>query len=297
MKLDVRGIIPPMVTPFAWKGEDLDEGAIRDETEYMIQVGVHGLCAGGSTGEGEGLSERELYTVCKNVVEQAKDRVPVIGGIIADSTAEAILKSRAVKEAGVCALQVTPPHYLWTPDAETLARYYQEVGDTVQLPIIIYNVIPWVDVDIRTMRRLSKVPWVAGIKQSGGDLHKVADMMHELHDRLTVITAVDDLLYLSYCLGVDGSICCLNTVLPGPTLEQWNRMEAGDHAGAKAIHDRILPVWRAIEGPNMPYLAKTAIELQGRKVGPARSPMLPPTEEKRAEIRQRLVEAGIAVKE
>ncbi len=295
MKLDVRGIIPPMVTPFTWEGEDLDVGAIRDETEHLIQSGIHGLCAGGSTGEGEGLSEQEVYRLCRAVVEQARDRVPVIGGIIADSTAEAIRKSRAAKEAGVMALQVTPPHYLWTPDAETLARYYQEIGDAVQLPIVIYNVVPWVNIDIRTIRRLADVTWLAGIKQSGGDLHKVADLMHEFHDRLTVITAVDDLLYLSYCLGVDGAICCLNTVLPGPTLEMWNRMEAGDHAGAKALHDRILPVWRAIEGVNMPYLAKVAIELQGRKVGPARSPMLPPSQEKRAEIRQRLVEAGIAV--
>ncbi len=284
-----------MVTPFTPGTEEVDEAAIRDDVEYLIQTGVHGLCAGGSTGEGEGLSEQEVYRLCRSVVEQAQDRVPVIGGIIADSTAEALRKSAAAKEAGVVALQVTPPHYLWTPDAETLARYYQEIGDAMQLPILIYNVVPWVNIDIRTVRRLADVSWVAGIKQSGGDLHKVADLMHQLHDRLTVITAVDDLLYPSYCLGVDGAICCLNTVLPGPSVEMWNRMEAGDHAGAKALHDRILPVWRAIEGPNMPYLAKVAIELQGRRVGPGRSPMLPPSQEKRTEIRQRLVEAGFAV--
>lgn len=295
MRLDVRGIIPPMVTPFTSGNEELDEGAIRDDVEYLIQTGIRGLCAGGSTGEGEGLSEQEVHRLCRAVVEQARDRVPVIGGIIADSTAEAIRKSKAAKEAGVTALQVTPPHYLWTPDAETLVRYYQEIGDAMQLPVLIYNVVPWVNIDIRTVRRLVDVSWVAGIKQSGGDLHKVADLMHQYHDRLTVITAVDDLLYLSYCLGVDGAICCLNTVLPGPSVEMWNMMEAGDHAGAKALHDRILPVWRSIEGPNMPYLAKVAIELQGRKVGPARSPMLAPSQEKRAEIRQRLVEAGIAV--
>ncbi len=293
MRLDVHGIIPPMVTPFTPGTEEVDEDAIRDDVEYLIQTGIHGLCAGGSTGEGEGLSEQEMYSLCRAVVEQARDRVPVIGGIIADSTAEAIRKSRAAKEAGVMALQVTPPHYLWTPDAETLARYYQEIGDAMGLPVLIYNVVPWVNIDIRTVRRLVEVPWVSGIKQSGGDLHKVADLMHQYHDRLTVITAVDDLLYPSYCLGVDGAICCLNTVLPGPSVEMWNMMGKGDHAGAKAIHDRILPVWRSIEGPNMPYLAKVAIELQGRRVGPGRSPMLGPSQEKRAEIRQQLIDAGI----
>ncbi len=295
MKLEVSGIIPPMVTPFTWDTEELDEKAIREETEYLIQSGCHGLCIGGSTGEGAGLSEQEVYILCKVVVEQAKDRVSIIGGIIADTTREAIRKSQAAKEAGVSSLQITPPHYLWTPSTAGLTRYYQEIGDAVRLPILIYNVVPWVNIDVHTMKEIAQVEWVAGIKQSGGDMHKVADMVSELHDRMTVLTAVDDLLYPSFCLGVDGAISCLLAVFPETTLNMWNKVQAGDFAGAKALHDRLLPVWRVIEGPDMPFLAKTAIEWMGRRVGPARSPIMAPTEQKQTEIRDRLVEAGFSV--
>lgn len=296
MKLDIHGIIPPMVTAFTKDTEELDVKAIREETEYLIEAGVHGICIGGSTGEGAGFSDDEVYTLCKTVVEQVRDRVPVIGGIIADSTAEAVRKSLAAKEAGVGSLQVTPPHYLWTPTTDGLVQHFQKIGEAAKLPILIYNVVPWVPIDVRAMTKIvDNAPFVAGVKQSGGDMHKVADMMLQLHDRVTVVTGIDDLLYPAFCLGVDGAITCMLAVVPEVMVELWNKVQAGDHAGARALHERLLPLWRSIEGPDMPYLAKTAIEHLGRRVGPARSPILPPTEEKKAEIRDRLVEAGFAV--
>jgi 4-hydroxy-tetrahydrodipicolinate synthase len=296
IKLDLRGIIPPMVTAFKPDTEELDIKAIQDEAEYLIQAGVHGLCIGGSTGEGAGLSEEEIYTLCKTVVEQARGRVQVIGGIIADTTAEAIRKSKAAKKAGVNSLQLTPPHYLWVPTTDGLVQHFQKVGEAVELPILIYNVIPWVDIDVHSMKEIiTRVPWVLGVKQSGGDMHKVADMMVELHDMVPITTGIDDLLYPTFCLGVDGAISCMLAVVPEATLDLYNKVQSGDHKGAKALHERLLPVWRSIQGPDMPYLAKTAIEMLGRKAGVARSPILPPTEEKKALIRKRLVEAGFAV--
>jgi 4-hydroxy-tetrahydrodipicolinate synthase len=296
VQLNLKGIIPPMVTPFTSGTEELDIKAIQDEAEYLIQTGIHGLCVGGSTGEGAGLSEKEIYTLCKTVVDQAQGRVQVIGGIIADSTAEAIRKAKVAKEAGVSSLQLTPPHYLWVPSTEGLVQHFQRVGEAVELPIIIYNVIPWVDIDVHSMKEIiDQVPWVLGIKQSGGDMHKVADMMALLHDEVPITTGIDDLLYPTFCLGVDGAISCMLAVVPEVTLDLYNKVQAGDHKGAKALHDRLLPVWRAIQGPTMPYLAKTAIEMLGRRVGVARSPILPPTEAQIDLIRRRLVEAGFSV--
>src|SRR5690606_37470643 len=132
-------------------------------------------------------------------------------------------------------------------------QHFMRVGEAVKLPILIYNVIPWVDIDVRVMKTIiEQVPWVLGIKQSGGDMHKVADMLHELHHLVPITTGIDDLLYPTFCLGVDGAISCLTAVFPKETLELYRKTLAGDHRGAKAIHDRLLPVWRAIEGPKMP---------------------------------------------
>jgi 4-hydroxy-tetrahydrodipicolinate synthase len=136
---------------------------------------------------------------------------------------------------------------------------------------------------------------MAGVKQSGGDMHKVADMLYILQNDVTIVTGIDDLLYPAFCLGVDGAISCMLAVVPELTLDLWNLVQNGDHEGAKELHNRLLPLWRSIEGPNMPYLAKTAIELMGRKVGPARSPIMAPTQEKKEEIHRQLVELGISV--
>lgn len=285
-----------MVTPFTRDTEELDIQAIKKETEYLIQAGVNGICVGGSTGEGAGLSDEEIYTLCKTVVDQARGRVQVIGGIISDSTAEAIRKSLAAKKAGVTSLQLTPPHYLWVPTTKGLIQHFQRVGEAVQLPILIYNVIPWVDIDVQSMKEIiDNVPWVLGVKQSGGDMHKVADMLHVLHDKVQITTGIDDLLYPTFCLGVDGAISCMLAVLPHVTIDLYNKVQAGDHKGAKDLHDRLLPVWRTIEGPDMPYLAKVAIGILGRDVGIARSPIMPPTEEKVNLIRKRLEESGFLV--
>ncbi|MDV2583577.1 dihydrodipicolinate synthase family protein, partial [Alkalibacillus haloalkaliphilus] len=90
------------------------------------------------------------------------------GGVIADSTAEAVRKSLAAKEAGVHSLQVTPPHYLWTPNTEGLVQHFHTIGEAAQLPILIYNVVPWVDIDVHVMKKIiDEVPWMAGVKQSG----------------------------------------------------------------------------------------------------------------------------------
>jgi 4-hydroxy-tetrahydrodipicolinate synthase len=297
-QLNLDGIIPPIVTAFKPGTEELDLDLIRAETEYQVKAGVQGLCVGGSTGEGAGLSEDEIFNLCKTVVDQVAGRVQVIGGVIADSTAEAIRKAKAAKAGGVSSIQLTPPHYLWVPSTEGLVQHFQRVGDAVELPIMIYNVIPWVDIDVHSMKTIiEQCPWVLGIKQSGGDMHKVADMLAQLHDQVPITTGIDDLLYATFCLGVDGAISCLTAVFPEVTLELYKKTKAGDHQGAKALHDRLLPVWRAIEGPKMPYKAKVAMEMLGRPAGVARSPILPPTAEEKALIRLRLIEAGFQVKE
>lgn len=295
-QLNLKGIIPPMVTAFTPDTEELDLDLIRAEAEFQVQSGVQGICVGGSTGEGQGLSEEEIYTLCKTVVDQVAGRVQVIGGVIADSTADAIRKAQAAKEAGVNSIQLTPPHYLWVPTTEGLVQHFMRVGEAVKLPILIYNVIPWVDIDVRVMKTIiEQVPWVLGIKQSGGDMHKVADMLHELHHLVPITTGIDDLLYPTFCLGVDGAISCLTAVFPKETLELYHKTMAGDHKGAKAIHDRLLPVWRAIEGPKMPYMAKVAMAMLGRPAGVARSPIMPPTPEEKERPRRRLAEAGFQI--
>ena len=289
VQLDLSGIVPPMVTPFTPDTEDIDFDLLAQEATFLASQGVHSICTTGSTGEGHGLTADEIHDISKTVAQAVGSDVTIVGGIIADTTRETIDKGLAAKRAGASALQITPPHYLWAPDADGLVQHFQRVGDAVELPLLIYNVVPWVDIDVQVMSRIvDEAPWVLGVKQSGGDMHKVADMLAALRGRVPITTGIDDLLYPTFALGVDGAVSCLTAVFPALTKQLFDAVQAGDHATAKQIHDRLLPVWRTIEGNTMTAKAKYAIGLLGRNVGVSRGPILPPSEAQKAEIRSAL---------
>ena len=292
IQLNLDGIVPPMVTPFKAETEEIDFDLLAAEARFIASQGAKSICVTGSTGEGHGLTADEIHDITRTVVDAVGDGIHVIGGVIADTTHETILKGLAAKKGGASSLQITPPHYLWAPDADGLVQHFQRVGRAVELPLLIYNVVPWVDIDVHAMSRIiDEAPWVLGVKQSGGDMHKVADMMAALHDRVPITTGIDDLLYPTFTLGVDGAVSCLCAVFPALTQELFDAVRAGDHDTAKAIHDRLLPVWRTIEGNNMTANAKFAISLLGRDVGVSRSPILAPSEDRKNAIRQALATA------
>lgn len=293
IQLNLRGVIPPMVTPFKEGSEEIDLELLALEAKYLVSTGVHSICVTGSTGEGQGLTAEEIFSIVETVVSAAGPDIHVIGGVIADTTHETILKGLAAKRGGAKSLQVTPPHYLWAPSVEGLVQHFKRVGEAVELPLLIYNVVPWVDIDVHAMSRIiDEAPWVLGVKQSGGDMHKVADMLAALHDRVPITTGIDDLLYPTFVMGVDGVVSCLGAVFPELTQELFEAVQNGEHAKAKQIHDRLLPVWRTIEGNNMTAKAKYAIGLLGRDVGVSRGPILAPDSAQKDAIRQALKKNG-----
>ena len=293
MTLDLHGIIPPLATPFT-PDQELDEDALRQEVRFMLEAGVHGLTIGGSTGEGHTLSIEESCRLAEITRAEVRVRVPVISGIIRDSTREVIRYGRALREVGVDALQITPVHYLFNPGEEGTLAYYREIGEAVQLPIVVYNVVPWNTIQPSTLLRLAEQEWIIGVKQSGGDIHKLADLLcASPNGRLRILTAIDALLYPSFLLGAHGAIAGILTIVPRLCVELWEACQRGDHAAARRLHERILPIWRAVEAPDMTARIKAAIELQGRRVGPARHPLLPVPSEVREQLRTTLIRSGV----
>ena len=293
MVLKLSGIIPPLVTPFTDPGQDLDEDALRAEVRYLLATGVHGLTVCGSTGEGHTLSLDETVRISEIALEEARGRVPVVTGIIRDSTREVIRYGQALQRVGVDGLQITPVHYLFQPGPEGNFAYYQEIGAAVGLPIVIYNVVPWNTISPETLLRLSEISQVVAVKQSGGDIHKLAELLRTNRGRLQVLTAVDDLLYPSFMLGAAGAIAAVLTIVPDLSVALWDACQRGDHATARSLHERIQPVWTAVNAPDMSARVKAAIELRGRRVGPARSPLLPVSAAVRRDLADALDQAGV----
>lgn len=288
------GIIPPMVTPFRREDEELDEDALRGEVNTLLQAGVQGLCVTGSTGEGAAVTAAEARRVASVVVQEVRGRVPVIAGIIQNSTRMVLDYADAVRDVGVDGLQVTPVHYLFAPDADGTVNYYRAVAGR-GLPVMIYNVIPWAFLESPVLVRvMSEVPGVVGVKQSGGDLHKLADLLLTAPHGKRIFSAVDDLLYPSFALGAHGAIAAILTILPRTSVKLWEAVRDGRHDTARALHPVLLRMWRAVDGPNMPARAKAAIALQGRPAGVARSPAAAVSDEDVARILEALKDAAVS---
>ena len=293
---EIYGIVPPIATPFDAQ-EEIDFALLRAEVEHLVaNVGVHGLAAGGSTGEGHTLATDELRQVVGATSEVVDGRVPVVAGIIVDSTREAIAKGRALADLNVAALQITPVHYLFKPTDEMMYRHFATIADTLGRPVIIYNVVPWSYCSAELLARIiTEVDGAIGVKQSAGDLKRLADLMLALDGQGVVMSAVDALLYPSFCLGAHGTIAAIVTAVPELSVCLWDAVQAGDHSTALDMHIKMLRVWNAIAGDNLPANTKCALELQGRPAGLPRSPMPPSSPAQREAIREALTLAGLVL--
>ncbi len=297
------GIIVAMATPFD-ENEEVDEKALRAEVRYLVEeAGVHGLVLGGSTGEGHTYTTEELRRVVMIALEESQGRVPVIPGIIVNSTRQAIEKAQAVADLEVAALQITPAHYLFKSSDDMMVQHYKRISEATDLPILIYNVVPWNYCSPALLTRIIKeIPGVIGVKQSAGDLKLVADLipMFKEAGRGLVMSATDALLYPSFALGAHGSIAAILAAAPKLCVQLWDAVQAGDHGTALDIHNKLLPIFNAIWSngthDHLSTNVKCAIELQGRTGGFSRSPMPPKSSVKeRATIREALCLAGIPV--
>ncbi|MGE0723948.1 MAG: dihydrodipicolinate synthase family protein [Alphaproteobacteria bacterium] len=284
----LRGVIPPMTTPFAANG-DLDLSLVKGQADWLVGQGVHGVAAGGSTGEGHAIDAEEYRDLMAATVAAIAGRIPVVAGIIVDSTREAIRRGRMVADMGVAALQVTPVHYLFRPDDEAMVTHFRAVCEETGMPVIIYNVVPWTYLSPALLCRIMReVPQVIGVKQSAGDLKLFADLMLDAPPGTLIFSAVDALLYSSYALGAHGSIAAILSAAPKPSVDLWNAVQAGDHARGLALHRKLLRLWNAIVADNLPACTRHAQSLQGCRVGHSRAPMPPASADQQRRIRAAL---------
>jgi len=290
----IFGIIPPMVTPFCSDGS-VDESALRSDARYLVETaGVHGLAVGGSTGEGHTLTTADLRQITEAVVDEVAGRVPVIAGIIVNSTAAAIERGRAVKDLGVAALQVTPVHYLFRPTDDAMLAHFDAVSSEAECPVIIYNVVPWSYLSPELLARIIRsADGVIGVKQSAGDMKLLADLIVDVGDTGRILTAVDALLLPSFMLGAHGAVAAILTAAPTLCVELWNTNAKEEYVSARSLHEKLLSIWNSIADDNLPANVKHCMKLQNRAGGHPRAPMPQSSEAQAVAIQKALTAAEL----
>ena len=284
---ELFGIIPPMTTPFDAAGE-FEPDKVAAQVDWMVRAGAHGLAAGGATGEGHTLDHEEYRDLIAATCEAAAGRVPVIAGVIVDSTRDAIKRGKAVRDMGVAALQVTPVHYLFRPTDDAMVEHFRAMAEETGVPIIIYNVVPWTYLSPALLCRIfEEVPGVIGVKQSAGDLKLLADLLLDAPADRKIFSAVDALMYSSFALGAHGAIAAILSAVPHASVDLWNAVNVqDDRLKARDLHAKMLRLWNAMFADNLPACTKYAQELQGVPAGLPRAPMPAPTDEQKAAVRQ-----------
>ena len=269
----LSGVILPLTTPF--RNGEIDEPAFRAQVEWAIGEGGHGVVVGGSTGEGYALDEEELFALARAACEVADGRIPVLASIIVDSTRAALRRADRLARLPLAGLQSAPPHYIFQPSRESLLGFYRDLAQATPLPVIIYNVVPWCQVDARLAGEImAAAPGVAAIKQSEKDFGAYASLVEAVGpDR--VFAAIDGGLMSCYELGAAGSIAAIASAAPRASVALWNSVQAGDRQHARRLHTGLLKLWDALAAPNLPARVKAAQAAAGLALSEPRAPMSP----------------------
>lgn len=272
MSKTIEGIIVPMITPFKENGE-LDLDLAREEIRLLLKANVHGISPGGSTGEGAALDDDEIAALIRLIRECAGD-MPIVAGVIRNSTKAAVRTALSAKAAGADALMVTPVSYnVLVPDNEGNINYYKSISEAVDLPIVIYNVVPQNTIGPAVFDSLLEIKNIAGIKQSCGGIAAFYEMKMYCGLKGKIFSATDEMMYTTFELGADGAISAILTVFPEICVEMWNLSRSGDHTRGPELQNKLYHVWRAIGGNQFPIRIKYALRLMGRNPGFPRSPI------------------------
>jgi 4-hydroxy-tetrahydrodipicolinate synthase len=285
----IKGSLVAIVSPMREDGS-LDYDAFRRLIEWHIAEGTNGIVAVGTTGESPTVDHDEHCELIRVAVEAVRGRVPVIAGTGGNSTSEAIELTAYAKGVGADAtLQVVP--YYNKPTQEGLYQHFRKVAETVDLPVILYNVPGRTVADLatETTLRLTKVPGIVGIKDATGDLARVSDLLKRAPKSFAVYSGNDDTALALMLLGGHGVISVTANVAPRLMSELCKAALAGDLSGARALNNRLLPLHLKLFVEPNPVPVKWALAKMGRIGSGIRLPMVP-----LAEANQPVVEAALS---
>lgn len=211
--MKLRGIYTALITPFS--GDTVDEGALERLVEWQVSEGVDGIVPCGTTGEASTLSYEEHERVIELAVKMAKGRVPIIAGTGSNSTNETVELTQAAKDLGADAALLVAPYYN-RPSQEGLYRHFTRVAESVDLPMVLYNIPTRTGVNMLPdlVARLAAVPNIVGIKEASGSLQQVADIYRLTKGVFGILSGDDNLFLPMMSVGATGVISVVSNVLP-----------------------------------------------------------------------------------
>lgn len=296
--MELSGILPPIITPFT-RDDRLDERSLRDNARRWMATRLAGIVTLGTNGESAYVDDDEADRIVSIVREEVPRQKLLIAGTGRDSTRATIAASRHAAAAGADAVLVRAPSFFKSQmNAAAFMGHYRAVADASPVPVLLYNFPAGFGVDVpgTAIEQLAQHPNILGIKQSGGDLGKIADdaaMARSLTKRFFVMCGAAPILHAAIVSGAVGGILAVACVVPDLCVDLYSLAVTGRHDEARELQQRLTPLAKSVTSVfGVPGL-KAALDLVGYVGGAPRSPLAPASAEIIATIRGQLQALGV----
>ena len=289
----LHGIYAPIATPFVNGKIAYDK--LENNLNFWLESNLTGIVVMGSNGESVLLSREEKEELTRFVCNKSREKKTVIVGTGAESTVETMhFNEMAAKAQADAVLVITPNYYKGSMTDKALTRFYTDVADASPLPVVLYNMPrnTGINISAKVTAELSKHSNIIGIKDSGGNIVQIANMIHNSAKGFSVFSGSASFLYASLALGATGGTLALANVFPNECARLQEFFEAGKLEEARNLqmiliesNDAVTARW-GIAG------LKAALDIIGLYGGDPRPPLLPLENAEREELRKILAKTG-----
>ncbi len=276
--MHIKGLYTALVTPF--KNGSVDYETLANLVEFQIRNGVDGISPVGTTGESPTLSMEEHQKVIETVISVANGRCKILAGSGGNSTEEALLLTQQAKRDGAdYSLQVTP--YYNKPTQEGLYRHFATIADKCDIPIVLYNVPGRSGVAIApdTIARLVKNHNIAGVKEAGGSVERVSEILDRCD--VPVLSGDDSLTLPMMAVGACGVVSVASNIVPKEMKLLVDLAANSDMANALLLHKKLYRFFKAMFVETNPIPVKCAMALRNMLFEEYRLPLCPPSDANR----------------
>jgi 4-hydroxy-2-oxoglutarate aldolase len=285
--MQLSGVFAPLPTPFD-EDDRLDLSRLKAAYERFVAGPLTGFVVLGSNGEAAFMDDEESARAIEAARAVIPPGRPFIVGTGRESTRAAISATRRAADLGADAVLVrTPGFFKSQMTADVFVRHYTAVADASPVPVLLYNftAVTGVNLPVAAVGRLAMHPNIVGMKESGGDVAQLADLVASTPASFQVLAGSASTTYASLCVGVAGAILALAAVVPDPCVRLYTLTRQSRHDEARALQQELVPLARLLSGYGVAGL-KAALRIVGVDAGEPRRPLLPVSEEGIAQLRQ-----------
>lgn len=279
----LRGIVPPLVTPFRDDG-GLDLAAFEANLEAYAGAGFSGRLVLGSNGEAVALDAAEKLDLIRAARRQPGTLLAGTGLATTRATIELTL---AAADLGAdAALVLTPYYYRAQMGLDALRRHYEAVADASPIPVLVYSMpaVTGISVSEELVAALAPHERIRGIKDSGGDLGLMGRLLEAGGPAFEVACGSAPVLYPALCLGAVGGVLAVAGCAPEATVALYSAWERGEHETARRLQQLLTPLAVAVTRRHGVPGLKAAVEAAGYRGGSVRAPLLPASAAVREEV-------------